>query len=156
MYATWNTQSQTPTVVDPSTLSNNYEDVVTSSGNNIFLGVKLNNSNQITNAYACGLKDGVTPFCIEGTVDGSKYNDNVTLLQSSSLWNGECTSDTSDLRCSGSVTAYITSARYVRVRESDAQCNVFADGNLYCRSDDTPVPPGGDTPDTPEDIPPRP
>ena len=94
MWTTWNTNSQTPTQIT-SGYSENYNDIVTSSGKNYFLGVVTNNNNEVTNAYACGIKDG-TPFCIEGTSDGSKYTANQGLINGVNLWNNTCTVDTSE------------------------------------------------------------
>ena len=84
----------TPTVIDPTTLSESYLDVVESSGKNYFLGLVTNGSNEVTKAYACGVKNDI-PFCIEGYSDNSKYNANKTLLNGTSLWNNTCTEDTS-------------------------------------------------------------
>ena len=88
MWTTWNTESETPTQIT-SGYSENYNDIVTSSGKNYFLGVVTNNNNEVTNDYACGIKDG-TPFCIEGTNDGSKYTANQGLINGASLWNNTC------------------------------------------------------------------
>jgi len=70
---------------------------------NHFLGVIVDN-NTITRAFACGIKgadvdtdtlevivdpgvnDG-TPFCIEGTTDGSKHRQNIDLITGPTLWN---------------------------------------------------------------------
>ena len=68
--------------------STNYNDIVASSGKNYFLGVITNELNQITNAYACGIKDG-TPFCIEAT-DSTDYNAHKEFLNGPDLWNGSC------------------------------------------------------------------
>lgn len=94
IWTSWNTNSET-SYVDPSTLSESYLDVVESSGKNYFLGLVTNGSNEVTNAYACGVKNDV-PFCIEGYSDNSKYTGNKTLINGTSLWNNTCTEDTSD------------------------------------------------------------
>ena len=67
-------------------LNHDYNELINVTGKNYFLGVKLNSSNQVTNAYVCGVKDDV-PFCIEGTSDGSTYNDSKILLQGADLYN---------------------------------------------------------------------
>ena len=87
IYTAWNTENINPTVL--TNITDNYKDVINTSGKNYFLGVKLNSDNQITNGYACGVKDNV-PFCIEGTIDGSKYLSNQAILQSEKLWNNTC------------------------------------------------------------------
>ena len=91
MYTTWNMLGwdDANSSVLTSGLYENYQELIATTGKNYFLGVKLNNNNEVTNAYACGVKDG-TPFCIEGTVDGSKYADNQALLQGANLWNNTC------------------------------------------------------------------
>ena len=88
-FATWNNQSETPTQIT-SGLYDNYEELIATTGKNYFLGVKLNSNNEVTNAYACGVKDG-NPFCIEGYSDNSKYNANKTLLNGVNLYNNTCT-----------------------------------------------------------------
>ena len=88
MYTTWNAYSQTPTVLQDG-LSDNFEEVVAVSGKNYFLGLKLNDSNQITDAYACGIKDRI-PFCIKGSSDHSELSNNINILQSANLWNNTC------------------------------------------------------------------
>ena len=57
--------------------------------------MKLNSNNEVTNAYACGVKEG-TPFCIEGYSDNSKYNANKTLLNGANLYNNTCTETVED------------------------------------------------------------
>ena len=88
-WTTWNIAGETPTEIT-SGLYDNYEELIEATGKNHFLGVKLNKNNEVTNVYSCGVKSG-TPFCIEGTVDGSKYADNQTLLQGANLYNNTCT-----------------------------------------------------------------
>ena len=100
-WTTWNTNSETPasetpTVLTSSDYEENYEDVITSSGKNYFLGLKLNGSNQIEKAYACGLYNDETPFCIEGYYDDSKYEANQEILQNEYLWNNTCSVQTYD------------------------------------------------------------
>ena len=97
LYTTWNTSGEQPSVLTTE-LSDNYLDVVEASGKDYFLGVETNSSNQVTNAYACGIKNDV-PFCIEGTPDGANYTDNQTLLQGLDLWNNTCTVETSSTSC---------------------------------------------------------
>ena len=52
----------------------------------IFLGFKIEN-NIVVKAYACGLKDSFTPYCIEGTEGGSSHLTNVSLITGETLWN---------------------------------------------------------------------
>ena len=87
-YTTWNTEGETPSVIT-SGLSDSYLDIVDNQGKNHFLGVVLNNDNQVTRAFVCGVKNDI-PFCVEGTKEGASYVDKVSLLQGSSLWNNTC------------------------------------------------------------------
>lgn len=88
IYTTWNTNSETPTVITTG-LSDNYLDIIAASGKPYFLGLKLNNSNQVTNLSVCGVKSN-TPFCFEMDQTNSHYEESKQLLQSSSLWNNTC------------------------------------------------------------------
>ncbi len=77
-YTVGNRYGKTPSVIT-SGYSDTYFDVIESSGKDYFLGIKLNNNNQVTNAYACGIKDNI-PFCGEITKDGSAYQSNKAIL----------------------------------------------------------------------------
>ena len=111
LFTTWNyggTSGGYPVPVTPSVITtglyDNYLDLVNTVGKNYFLGVKLNSSNQATNAYACGVKDNI-PFCVEGSLypnlGGNQtpllYASNVALLQSSNLYNNTCVTQTVNL-----------------------------------------------------------
>ena len=138
LWTTWNTASETPTEIT-SGYSENYNDIVTSSGKNYFLGVKLNSNNEVTNAYVCGVKEGV-PFCIEGTSDGSKNSANQTLLQGANLYNNSCIVDTSegDTKCgpwdnSGPVSADVVFLGSVEAGVGDGDlCQVASYGLFGC------------------------
>ena len=144
-WTTWNTNSQTPTQIT-SGLYDSYDELIATTGKNYFLGVKLNSNNEVTNAYACGVKDG-TPFCIEGTSDGSKYNANKTLLNGANLYNNTCTETVEDegteneyrySECgpwdnSGSVSAYAYTSGYVSAGVGrDDYCGVYPFGSFDC------------------------
>ena len=137
LWTTWNTKSQSPTVLT-SGYSTNYNDIVTSSGKNYFLGVVTNASNQITNAYACGIYNGTTPFCIEGTADGANYSSNSSFINGSSLWNNTCTVESYYTECGftwdgNSVSADADSLGYVGTGVSYGyRCLVGYDGGVYC------------------------
>ncbi len=137
MYTTWNTESETPTEIT-SGYSENYNDIVTSSGKNYFLGVVTNAYNQITNAYACGIYNGITPFCIEGTSDGSKYNSNTALVNGSSLWNNTCTVESGYTECEPSddntISAITISYGFtgVGVSTRNNYCFAASSGTVNC------------------------
>ena len=171
MYTTWNMFGwddansvaipETPSVLT-SGLYDNYEELIATTGKSYFLGVKLNSNNEVTNAYACGVKDG-TPFCIEGYSDNSKYNANKTLLNGANLYNNTCTETVADegteneyrhLECgpwdnSGSVSADADTDGYVRAGVGDDDiCYVNPDGYFVCFESeaDEPGPSGPDEP----------
>ena len=121
----------TPTTLTASQYKENYEDVVSESGKNYFLGMKLNASGTIEKAYACGIKDGET-FCLEVSTDGSTYNANKTLLQSERLYNNGCDDKGSYVICNGSVRAQVVDDGFVGVAAADGYCNVTINGKLVC------------------------
>ena len=132
----WNTDSQTPSVLTSSDYYENYEDVITASGKNFFLGLKLNGSNQIEKAYACGLYNGTIPFCIEGYSDGTKYEANKTILQDAGFWNNTCSVEMYDegteyeyeeTDCAPPTTGMV----YARA-SSDGDVVAFVDGEGFC------------------------
>ena len=155
MYTTWNDYSETPTVLT-SGLYEDYEELIATTGKNYFLGVKLNSSNQITNAYACGIKND-EPFCIEGTLysdtsTATTYANNKSLLQSSNLYNNTCSVTTvnagtaneyEETECgpwdgSGSVSAYANSNGSVRAGVSNVyDCYVYSFGGVDCVESDS-------------------
>jgi len=147
---------QTPTQIT-SGLYDNYEELIGTTGKNYFLGVKLNNNNEVTNAYACGVKDG-TPFCIEGYSDNSKYNANKTLLNGANLYNNTCTETVEDegteneyrySECgpwdnSGSLSAGAYSNGHAEAGVGfDDFCEVYPDGLFACRESEAAEPGGG-------------
>ena len=73
--------SGTPTTLSSNQYKTDYREVVSASGMNYFLGMKLNSSGVIEKAYACEVNNGKA-FCLEGSMDGSLYSENRTLLQS--------------------------------------------------------------------------
>ena len=130
-YTTWNTSSQTPTTIDPSNLpsgvSTNYNDVVQS---NTFIAMKLNNSNQVEHAYACGIESG-TPFCIEGTYSANPDKESIQQANLDILTPvfGSCSGTVdSEISCSGSLDAGFYSNGNVGVRG----CEVNRHGTFYC------------------------
>ncbi len=152
MYTTWNIAGWdeitdedvplTPTVLT-SGLYDNYENLISATNKNYFLGVKLNNNNEVTNAYACAVKDNV-PFCIEGTDDNSKYVSNQTILQGADLFNNTCElfldSNTEYgydyIACSSQsnsliAVAFSTGFAYTGIN-SNVGCNVYGDGSFEC------------------------
>lgn len=135
MWTTWNTNGETPTVLT-SGLYDSYLDVVSISGKPFFLGVKLNNQYQITNAYACGIYDGSKPFCIEGTPDGSNYGNNSSFINGPDLWNSTCEEYENDSGYDVTTCDWDSSNVLGALAESDGTVNVgFHDGD-YCGVND--------------------
>ena len=135
-WTTWNTESETPTVLTSNDYEENYQTVITNSGKNYFLGLKLNGSNQITNAYACGVYNS-HPFCIEGTSDGSKYSANSSYLydiygEYDDSTNTGCRSFGSNVECHGAVGASAYSYGYVYAGDAGGGCYVGSYGGLDC------------------------
>ena len=137
-YIVNNVRNQTPTVVnDSSTYYLNYQELMATSGKNYFLGMKLNENNEIEKAYSCGIK-GENPnqgvaFCIEfGITDYPLYpGANTELLQN--LWNGGCSWTNGMFSCDGIVSVYWRSSPsgQVGVAESGPPCEVNS-GAMIC------------------------
>ena len=131
--------SGTPTTLTKSQYKENYEDVISESGKNHFLGLKLNASGTIERAFACGVENG-TPFCIEGTTDGSKDSKNRNLLvklygeyDSDKEGGGGCfTNNNGNMDCVGdSLDAFSNSNGSVNVF-GNIGCFVNNDGSMSC------------------------
>ena len=105
LFTTWAIdvdQNNNVVPVTPSTLTtgvyDNYLDLINDTGKSYFIGVKLNSSNQATNAYACGVKENI-PYCIEGSLYGAfggteaqaNYGKNRTVLRMTGQFNNSCT-----------------------------------------------------------------
>ena len=154
LYPTWTTLDYDnidninvdgPSVIT-SGLYDRYFDVVKYSGKRFFTGVVLNENNQATNVYSCGIKDDV-PFCIEGRPDGTKYYANHDLLQSEVIFNNTCETQSEyytdpedfytycvDDNASGSLYAYsyYLGDANVGVQDGDG-CFVSPTGYFACR-----------------------
>ncbi len=134
-----------------TTFEENNETLVddyTTLNKNYFLGFKFDGSGNITNAYACGIKrtdylnneeqnPGVnagTPFCIEGSTDGSTYQTNKTFLGDSTtgIWRGRCIDSGSNIVCPGLVSAYAYDTGYTLVSNSGGNCFIANHGNADC------------------------
>ena len=81
IYTVWNTRGGDATVFQQSDYEENYKEVEQYGDiGEIFYGVVLNENNQVERAYVCGADNGKT-ICIEGSNDGSKYNENANVLK---------------------------------------------------------------------------
>ena len=120
----WYYTGANQTTLDSTQYYYDYNDVIAQTGKKYFLGLILDN-NKISRAFACGIHDNGTPFCIEGTTDDSKIESNMALLNSEELWNGEC--------CRGNINASSTGhGAPIGVSDNTGYCFVFSSGELSC------------------------
>ena len=109
--STWYYTGENQTNLESKDYKENYNDVISESGKNNFLGLILDDSTKkITNAFACYVENG-TPFCIEGTTDGSKDSKNRNFLvkiygEHDSNTGLGCFDSGSYMICNGSLDAY--------------------------------------------------
>jgi hypothetical protein len=154
MYTKWNMAGGTsgnhipvtPTVLT-SGIYKNYQDLVTSIGRYYFLGVRLDTSNEVIDAYSCGLYGGEVPFCIKGSLSSSYggtdslsiYMDNTTLMQSANLYNNTCSVTVNEYHATDCgpwdatpVSSHAYSSGLVGVGVSGAGCAVYSAGDFKC------------------------
>lgn len=115
-----------------------YQDVIAESEKSVFLGMILNNDNQIVRAFACGINHN-RPFCIEGG-STDKYSSNRNYLYR--LYGGYdlvteegCDNINNGVRCDGLVIANADNSGFVMVDASSsdgASCWVNSSGSLGC------------------------
>ena len=125
------------TLSDSSLYSSNYNDIMSQTGKDYFLGVILDGNNKIDRAFACAIHDNGTPYCIEAAADGSKYAANSELLNSEALWNGACNENYSSvigtvLDCSGTTLgAHVYAGGNVHI-DNGKGCYLYNDGQILC------------------------
>ncbi len=135
---TWYYTGENQTTLTSSQYKDNYQDVISETGKNYFLGIILDDD-MIDRVFSCGIQDG-TPFCIEGATDGSLFTDNKTFL--TELF-GEidyethlgCQVDRHDWSCQGTIYADTTEAGSVVVGDSATageNCFIWKTGSLTC------------------------
>ena len=121
-------------------------DDYTTLNRNYFLGFTETQDGKIDRAFACGIKgtdnngdvNEGTAFCIEGAVDNSKYNDNVSLITGPTLWNdadftaGRCVDNTLSVTCNGSVEVFVGSNGDAHVNTGSGGCYAVAGFELAC------------------------
>lgn len=105
MYTTWNTEvtlepgtneiiPAPPTVIS-SGLYLNYHELVNTTHKDYFFGVILNDNNEVTDIYVCGIKNNI-PYCLRDSHTANKYEENKGIVQRSDLWNNTCTTTTNN------------------------------------------------------------
>ncbi|MBR3523175.1 MAG: hypothetical protein IKN87_00610 [Bacilli bacterium] len=97
----------------------------------MFLGHILNNG-KIKRGFACGINNG-NVFCIEGTYDGSKYEDNVQILKNV-FGDINCKEDDYFISCKDDIFAGTNrdGTANVGVSASDIECNAISNGTMNC------------------------
>ena len=124
------------------------DDYTTLPDTDAFFGFKFNESGSITNAYVCGIKgtdnngnlNQGTPFCVEGSTDGTTFAANKDLITGSTLWNdsdftaGRCTENEYGIECNGYMDAWIYRSGFVRVNDANyGYCWLDSeDGSTLC------------------------
>ena len=107
-----------------------YTAVERSTGKPIFLGVKIEND-KIVKGYVCGIKqenpNKGTPFCLEGSLDGSTFNSNKAILKS--IYGDECKDPiypNDPLECFLSNMYISTNQSASLISSSATACNVYS------------------------------
>ena len=103
--------------------------------NEVFIGTKIDKNQKITNGYVCA-KEKDTVFCLEGNVDGSKYEANKKILDKvyDKKHCDEITGkDSKYYSCSdkNGVTISNKGVVYVGISKSN-QCYAYPNGNMFC------------------------
>ena len=110
-----------------------YKELYTKNGENrkMFLGHMLNKG-KIDRGFACGINDG-NVFCIEGTLDGSKYEDNVRILRSV-FGEDNCKEDDYFILCKDEIFAGTNKdgTANVGVSKDDIECMAISNGTMNC------------------------
>ena len=98
LWATWNTENETPTVFEETDYYTNYQDAINASEYGAFLGITLDNK-RADRIFACYVYNDI-PLCMEGTADGSKFEaNNAIALQTEEYWNTTCTLLSDNISC---------------------------------------------------------
>jgi hypothetical protein len=110
-----------------------YKELKNKNGENrkMFLGHMLENG-KIKRGFACGISNGKV-FCIEGTYDGSKYEDNANILRSI-FGDSNCKEDDYFIICKDDIFAATNRDGTVNVGVSndDFECKAISNGTMNC------------------------
>ena len=133
----WYYTGEDQTTLESKDFKEDYNDVMSETGKNNFFGLILDDdTKKITNVFSCGVENE-TPFCIEGTIDGSRDSDNRNLLvkiygEYDETTGSGCINEGSDMYCYGSLSANSNSSGYVYVSGDGALCYVHDSGYAIC------------------------
>ena len=110
-----------------------YKELKTTTGESrkMFLGHILENG-KIKRGFACGINNE-NVFCIEGTRDGSKYEDNVDILRRI-FGDDNCEEDDYFIICKDDISAATNRDGTVNVGVSsdDLECMAISNGTMNC------------------------
>lgn len=110
-----------------------YKELKTTNGESrkMFLGHILENG-KIKRGFACGINNE-NVFCIEGTRDGSKYEDNVDILRRI-FGDDNCEEDDYFIICKDDIYAATNRDGTVNVGVSsdDFECKAISNGTMNC------------------------
>lgn len=110
-----------------------YKELKTKKGENrkMFLGHILTKG-KIRRGFACGINRG-NVFCIEGTSDGSKYEDNVQILKNV-FGDNNCKEEDYFIVCKDDIFAATNrdGTANVGVSQDGASCNVISNKTMNC------------------------
>lgn len=124
------TEGKTDNQIKIDDIENKTRDYTTLN-RNAFLGHILDSEGKIERAFACGIYND-KPFCIEGTKDGSKYEENRLLITSEELWNDTCSGPNGVLYCPGAVHARIAQDGTVNIHYNGIYgCSIYNEMNGY-------------------------
>ena len=129
------TYGSSATALTSSQINNlytDYRELMAETGKNYFLGVKVNSTtNVIEKAYSC-VVEGNSPFCIEGSTDGSNFINNKNYLES--LYGNACTPyENFNLYCEGDYNKYVDAEGETDISEGDnGGCYIEGSGKAYC------------------------
>jgi len=110
-----------------------YKELKTKSGDSqkMFFGHILEDG-IIKRGFACGINNGKI-FCIEGTRDGSKYEDNAKILKDI-FGEDNCEENDYFIKCKDDILAATNrdGTANVGVTTDGMECNVISNGTMYC------------------------
>ena len=131
LYTTWNTSGEQATVFTSNDYKSDYENVILESGKNHFLGMILDNNNQATRIFTCGVINNTKPFCVESVADGSNFESNKQYVNK--VYEGvRCVSMGTAYACGSGNPMTTVSDLHVASGQGRASCHTDADGLFYC------------------------
>ena len=131
-YFTFGSSATPLTNTELALLKDNYQDIISESGKQYFLGLDIDEDTNIVNKiYACGIHNN-NAFCIEGTTNGSSYTNNSDLLLS--LYGNFCMNKTyqNSFYCEYKLKAETYQNGLVYTGINNDLCVIEQSGKAYC------------------------